>query len=152
MSKRVVKPLRAAETFGPVPSTFGTVEHELHRTRRAALNQHFSRKSVRELCPWILSRIEMLCGRFEEAVRSGEIVNLKYGYAALALDVIYQYCFSRTLDSISMRDFNREYIDVLEEGFRMTPIVCSDPLIIFRQSKLAKPRSSFLNYTGLAFC
>ena len=125
MSKRVDKPLRAADTFGPIPSTFGTVGHELHRTRRAALNPHFSKKSVRELCPSIVSRIEMLCGRFEEAVKSGEMVNLKYAYAALTLDVIYQYCFSRTLDSVLMGDFNKEAFDVLEEGFRMTPIVCS---------------------------
>lgn len=123
MSKRVDKPLTAAETFGPLPSSFGTVKHDQHRVRRAALNPHFSKKSVSELYPWIVSRIEKLSGRFEDAVESGGIVNLKYAYAALSLDIIYEYCFSRTLDSLAMEDFNKGYVDLLEEAFHMTPIV-----------------------------
>ncbi len=151
ISKRVDKPLRAAETFGPVPSSFGTVEHELHRIRRAPMNQHFSKRSVSELHPWIASRIEKLCVRFENAVKSGEILNLKYAYAALGLDVIYQYCFSRTLDSVLMPDFNMEYIDALEEGFHMTPVVSHSIYGSFGVWEPLITSYSSLNCTGLEF-
>ena len=67
--------------------------------------------------------MEELCGRFEDAVESGEAVNLKYAYTALSWDIIYEYCCSRTLGSVAMADFNKGYVDLLEKGFHMTPIV-----------------------------
>ena len=131
MAHRVDKPLRAAETFGPVPSSFGTMAHGHHRVRRAALNAHFSKRSVGELCPWIEACVEQLCRRFEGAsVRKGKeagevevVINLKYAFAAMSLDVIYEYCFSRRLGSLERLDFGRGYVDALEEGFCLTPIV-----------------------------
>ena len=56
-------------------------------------------------------------------MESGKMINLKYAYAALTRDVIYQYCFSRTLDSVIHPDFDKAYIDAVEEGPRMTPII-----------------------------
>ena len=120
---RVEKPLRAADAFGPVPSTFGTVEHELHRLRRAPLSSHSSKRSVGKLQPLISGSILKLCDRFERASEHGETVNLKYAFAALGRDIIYRYCFSRELDSVLVSDFDQDYVDVLEAGQNMTPIV-----------------------------
>ncbi|KAL9079238.1 MAG: hypothetical protein Q9157_001856 [Trypethelium eluteriae] len=119
---RVDKPPKSADSFGPVPATFGTGEHELHRIRRAPLNKHFSKKSVGDLQPWIFESFEKLCGRLKEAYGDGAVVNLKYAYSAVARDIIDQYCFSRRTDSVSMPDFNMKYNDALEEGHHMTPI------------------------------
>lgn len=118
------KTQRAGDTFGPVTSSFAAVTHELHRIRRTPLNHHFSKRSVGKLQPWIVSSIEKLCGRFEDAMKSGEILNLKYAYAALSHDIIYQYCFSRTLDSVLLQDFDKAYVDAIDGGNQMTPIVC----------------------------
>ncbi|KAI4215335.1 MAG: hypothetical protein LQ351_002235 [Letrouitia transgressa] len=120
---RVEKPLRSAESFGPVQATFGTVDHELHRTRRAPLDRLFSSKVVRELQPLIVSTIEKLCDRLQRSFETKEIINLKYAFAALTHDVIYQYCFSRSLDSVSLPDFDKSYVDAIDDGPQMTPII-----------------------------
>ncbi|KAI4170325.1 MAG: hypothetical protein LQ343_005078 [Gyalolechia ehrenbergii] len=120
---RVEKPLRAAESFGPVASVFGTVDHDLHRTRRAPLDRLFSRKLVQELQPWIVSAIEKLCTRLQSTVDSGGTINLKYAYLALTRDIIYQYCFSRPLSSVNQPDFDKPYLDAVEAGPQITPLI-----------------------------
>ncbi|KAI9694165.1 MAG: hypothetical protein M1822_003436 [Bathelium mastoideum] len=121
--RRVDKPPKSSDSFGPVPATFGTGDHDLHRIRRAPLNKHFSKKSVSDLQPGILSSIKKLCERLERASDEGKTVNLKYAYAAVARDIIDEYCFSRPTDSVLMEDFNEEYTETLEAGHHMTPIV-----------------------------
>ncbi|KAL9024943.1 MAG: hypothetical protein Q9196_006142, partial [Gyalolechia fulgens] len=120
---RVEKPLRAAESFGPVASVFGTVNHDLHRSRRAPLDRLFSRKLVQELQPWIVSAVEKLCVRLQSTVDSGETINLKYAYLALTRDIIYQYCFSRPLSSVNRPDFDQPYLDAVEAGPQITPLI-----------------------------
>ncbi|KAL8837303.1 MAG: hypothetical protein Q9170_002560 [Blastenia crenularia] len=120
---RVEKPQRAAESFGPVASVFGTVNHELHRTRRAPLDRLFSRKLVQELQPWIVSAIEKLCTRLQSTMDKDETINLKYAYLALTRDIIYQYCFSRPLNSVSQPDLDKPYLDAVEAGPQITPLI-----------------------------
>ncbi|KAI9710154.1 MAG: hypothetical protein M1820_002956 [Bogoriella megaspora] len=120
--RRVEKPPKSADSFGPVPGIFGTVDHDLHRMRRAPLNKHFSKKFVSDLQPWILSSIEKLCERLEKAKKAGKTVNLKYAYAAVARDIIDEYCFSRQMNSVLLEDFNEEYTEALDAGHDMTPI------------------------------
>ena len=69
-----------------------------------------------------MSSIENLCNRLQDSSQKGQIVNLKYAYAALTRDVIYQYCFSRNLNSVLMADFDKSYIDAVEAGPQMTPL------------------------------
>lgn len=104
-------------------SVFGTVDHDLHRTRRAPLDRLFSRKLVQELQPWIVSAIEKLCTRLQSTVDSGGTINLKYAYLALTRDIIYQYCFSRPLSSVNQPDFDKPYLDAVEAGPQITPLI-----------------------------
>ncbi|KAI4253284.1 MAG: hypothetical protein LQ352_003781 [Teloschistes flavicans] len=123
MKGHVQKPLRAAESFGPLAAIFATVDHELHRTRRAPLDKLFSKKLVHELQPSLVAAIRKLCSRLQNTMKNGERINLKYAYAALTRDIIYQYCFSRTLDSVEMADFDQAYLDALDAGPRITSII-----------------------------
>ena len=45
----------------------GTVDHDLHRVRRGALNPFFSKRSVLEILPFVQNIIDKLCGRFDDA-------------------------------------------------------------------------------------
>ncbi|KAL9582650.1 MAG: hypothetical protein Q9212_003172 [Teloschistes hypoglaucus] len=120
---RTQKPLRAAEIFGPIATIFGTVDHDLHRTRRAPLDRLFSKKVVNELQSSIVVVIQKLCNRIQNTMKKNEKINLKYAYNALTRDVIYQYCFSRTLDSVEMADFDQTYLDAQEAGQQITSII-----------------------------
>lgn len=85
---------------------FATVSHELHKIRRAAINPYFSKRSIAEYSPVIQSVVDKFCTRLDEATRTGELVNLKYAYAAVSTDVINEYCYSRTLNAVLAPDFN----------------------------------------------
>ena len=60
--------------------------------------------------------IDRLCHRLQEAAKSGEVLNLKYVYAALTTDIMNEYCFSRDLQTVLKRDFGRQSFDNLD-GF-----------------------------------
>lgn len=69
----------------PVPLSMGASRtHDLHRRRREALNQFFSRRSVVELEPMIQSKVEQLTTAFENRRDSGATINLSSIYYALA--------------------------------------------------------------------
>lgn len=50
---------------------FGSVEHKLHRVRRAALNV-FSKQTVARLQPMLDFMIKKICGRIEETRKLGQ--------------------------------------------------------------------------------
>ncbi|KAL9616019.1 MAG: hypothetical protein Q9160_009065 [Pyrenula sp. 1 TL-2023] len=109
------KSYREANAFGPFPAITGTEEHDLHRTRRAALNPFFSRKTVLEKLQHIPPIIESLCNRLTDASKTGERINLKYAYSALAMDVVTEYCFSKPANTVFILDFNRKANDDLHK-------------------------------------
>lgn len=53
---------------GAPTSSFATVSHNLHRLRRGSLNPFFSKRSVNQMEPLIVAKIEQLSKRFETAV------------------------------------------------------------------------------------
>lgn len=65
-------------------SVGGTIEHDLHRKRREALNPFFSKKSVEELGPMISQKIEQVCRNLEDHLKQPQPVNLSALYYALA--------------------------------------------------------------------
>ncbi|KAL4979754.1 putative benzoate 4-monooxygenase cytochrome P450 [Aspergillus desertorum] len=108
---RNVKPRNYAEVFGPYPATIGTQSHELHRIRRSALNQFFSKRSVTDLLPVMQRPVSILRERLREASKTGETLNMKYMYAAVTLDIISDYCFARDPFYIHQSDFGRKGFD-----------------------------------------
>jgi cytochrome P450 len=67
---------------------FATVSHELHRSRRGAMNRYFSKAAVSKLEPMIQKMAEKLCDKFEHFAETGEPVELAMAYSCLATDVV----------------------------------------------------------------
>lgn len=97
-----------------------TVEHDLHRVRRAALNPFFSKRSVNHLAPFIQNTVDKLCGRFDQAVTTAEPINLKNAFPALTSDIMYEFCFSRCPDDTLMPDFNKPLHDAVDGFMQMS--------------------------------
>ena len=70
-------------SHGVPESAFGTSKHELHRSRRAALNPFFAKQKVRNLQPRIEDVVKSLLGRFEEFAVSKRPLPLSDAFAAL---------------------------------------------------------------------
>ncbi|KAJ5718661.1 benzoate 4-monooxygenase cytochrome P450 [Penicillium malachiteum] len=108
---RANKPPRFAEAFGPYPATIGTAPHELHRLRRSALNPFFSKKSVNDLFPVMWKPIEILLQRLKQYSETGEVLNMKYCYAAATMDIMTAYCFAHEPSNVLQPDFGRKTFD-----------------------------------------
>ncbi|KAK4452860.1 cytochrome P450 CYP542B3 [Podospora aff. communis PSN243] len=76
----------------------GTVEHDLHKIRRAALNPFFSKQSVRSLQPVIEERVNALLSRLHSDGKAAEKkpIDILYPYSALTNDIINEYAFARS--------------------------------------------------------
>ena len=69
----------------PVPlSVGGSLQHDLHRKRREALNPFFSKKSVVELGPMISRKVDVLCNRLEDHLSSQIPISLSDVYFAFS--------------------------------------------------------------------
>jgi hypothetical protein len=113
----------SAKMFGNPKSMIGTVPHDHHRLRRAAINPYFSKQSVARLEPTIQSLIDALCARFREFQQSGEVLNLGCAYSALTTDVITEYCFARSYGFLGRKDFGWEWARVLLQASEMSHLL-----------------------------
>jgi hypothetical protein len=64
--------------------TLGTVEHDLHRLRRGALNPFFSKASARRLQPLIQERADLLLQRVKEYGSAKKVLTISVAYVAFA--------------------------------------------------------------------
>ncbi|MCJ1432263.1 hypothetical protein MMC27_001619 [Xylographa pallens] len=103
----------SARMFGIKHSSLTTLPHDLHRGRRAAYAQYFSKQNIRRLEPVIRSRVEKLCSRFKEAQKGGEPVNVRNAYSALTTDIISDYCFGSSFDLLGRADFAPEHYEAM---------------------------------------
>lgn len=101
----------SAKMFGLTSSILGTVPHEHHRIRRAALSPYFSKRSVVQLEPIISSLVEKLCDRFRDFQRSSQPLELGSAYAALTTDIITEYWFARSYGFLDKPDFMPEWVE-----------------------------------------
>ena len=93
--------------FGTSMAAVGTVDHDVHRLRRAALNPFFSKKSIADLEPVIQAQVDKLCSRLGEC--KGQVVNLSDALACLSGDVISDCAFGETYGLLDGPDFAPEW-------------------------------------------
>ena len=115
VAKNVEKWSWSAGMFGSTDMTFGTVGHALHRRRRAAFSNFFSKASVRRLEPVIQALVDKLCQKISSEMDSGKPVNLVDAYSALTQDIITEYCFSNCRNVLEMKDFSPWYYELVQK-------------------------------------
>lgn len=109
-----------AKQFGADDSAFSTVDHDLHRMRRAALSPFFSAAKVRELQPVIDAQVNNVLRRLSEHARAcKEPLDLVVVFAAFTNDVINEYAFARSEHLVDKADFGRGTIESIVRGTHM---------------------------------
>ncbi|KIV82822.1 hypothetical protein PV11_04895 [Exophiala sideris] len=117
-----------------VPTAGGmTVEHEVHRKRRGALNPFFSKASIVSNLPVIQEKLAVMCDRFDKIARSEsgsrEVLDLEAVYLALTTDVLTQCSYGWTYDYIHSPEWAMTWKLVNTGGRASAAIVRSFPLI-----------------------
>lgn len=113
-----------------VPSAGGmTVEHELHRKRRGALNPFFSKASIVANIPVIQEKLSIMCSRLDKIAGSREVLDLEAVLLAVTTDVLTQCSYGWTYDYIQNPEWAMRWKLVNTGGRASAAIVRSFPLI-----------------------
>lgn len=112
-------------------STVATVSHELHRTRRAALNPYFSKASVRRLEPVIQETLQTLLSRFVACAKTGATMRINTVYQAASIDIITSYAFGVSVDYLKKDDYNVQYFEAAAAGYQMVWWITFTPWLGF---------------------
>lgn len=84
----------------------GTVEHEIHRHRRDALNPFFGKDNVTKLESLIREKIDLRCERISHAKQP---VVLSSAFMALNVDIIVQFAFGENYAYLDKPDFAAQW-------------------------------------------
>ncbi|KAJ1326613.1 cytochrome P450 family 628 [Microdochium nivale] len=103
--------IRAFQSPG---SILGTVDHDMHRRRRAVLNPFFSQGNVRRLEPIINDTLVNLLRRMDGWAQQGRPVQFNDPLRAATKDIIEAYAFGEGgAKYLDMEDCNKPFFDVV---------------------------------------
>ena len=103
-------------SFGNTVSGFGTVDHDLHRMRRAAINPFFSKLKVAALQPIIQQLADKLCTKLENCRGTDEVVPLECAFDAFTMDVITEYSLDTSFGYLDNPGWSSDFRE-LERAF-----------------------------------
>ncbi|KAL6718220.1 hypothetical protein ACLMJK_004308 [Lecanora helva] len=77
--------------FGTPNSILATIDHDVHRRRRNAYANFFSKQSIRRYSSVVQSCVDKLCARFAEHEVQGKKINLSHAWSAFTGNVVTEY-------------------------------------------------------------
>ena len=107
-----------AHQFANPGSIVGTLDHDVHRKRRAAILPFFSKQKIYALEPVITSTVDKLCERLEEYRKSGEVLPLRNALHCFAADVVGEYCFAESGGLLDRPKFALTNIQEHQQGLK----------------------------------
>lgn len=133
-------------------TAFGTLDHDLHRIRRAPWNPYFSKQSVSQLQPLLVqAAVNKLCERLAKYQAAGKPVVMAHAYACLTLDVISEYAFAEGYNLLDKDEFDSEQYESMMSFMKMghllkqfgwlLPLLSSMPLWLI---KLTSPQTDLV--------
>lgn len=113
-----------------------TVEHDLHRRRRAPLAPYFSMQAIRRFDPVIRDKLEKLSSRFNEYRETGQPVDLDQAFSAMTTDVITEYSFGISNGFLEAEGFNPEWTPLLKSLSEQSLLTKQMPRLMKTMSKI----------------
>ncbi|KAK2055853.1 cytochrome P450 [Colletotrichum caudatum] len=123
-------------SFGVDESLIGTLGHDEHRVRRAALSPYFSKQSVRALQPLVDRNMAILLRRLGEFATTGTPLKLDDAFAALTNDIVEYYAFGRSENRLTAPDFDPSFRDAMLQGGKAGHVLKHFPLLMDALRKL----------------
>lgn len=77
---------------------FGTVDHDLHRKRRAANSRLHSTTSIANAERLIHEQIERLSNNFQRSFEEGEVLELRMRFLAFTTDTVALFSLGQSMD------------------------------------------------------
>lgn len=102
-------------------SMVATISHDIHRKRRGAMANFFSKASVRNVEPIIKNSLHKLLSRMESASRTGEKMPMIYVFKAATSDIITKYAFGESTNFMDLDHYNMPFFQAIEKTFVLSP-------------------------------
>ncbi|KAI0839698.1 putative cytochrome P450 [Hypoxylon sp. FL0890] len=134
-----------ATQFGISESTFGTVDHNLHRLRRGAINRFFSKASVSKLEPMIHDKIDLLCEQLQTHLGDKNPVQLNMAFSCFTTDVVATYAFAKSYDFLADASFERNFHETMMSGAYLGTYFKQFPFLIPLMNSLPDSWVAVLN-------
>lgn len=124
-----------AEESNTFPTVFGTVDHQVHRKRRAAISAFFAKRAVSEIEPWIHERTETLCATMRRQQDRDGSIELRVNFLAMTTDMIAAHALNgsnpqNTLHLLHDDEKAREWQKTIAALAMLTPLVKQAPWLI----------------------
>lgn len=136
---------RSNRANGSPYSTPSTVAHDLHRTRRGALNPFFSKKAVSQLEQGTREKVDSLCEKIKQGAKEDQILDLGTAFTAVTLDVITEYSFGSCYNCIEEPDFLPRWKNLVSSIFDSVPFTKQFPSVFNAMQRLPRSVSVALN-------
>ncbi|KAF3402712.1 Trichodiene oxygenase [Talaromyces pinophilus] len=104
-TRKVNKDAGSTGAFGVPTATAATVDHDLHRARRGYITKYFAKRNMSTLEPIVQERLDRLCGRIDERLKTGQPLNLDACFSALTADVITRRFYGNDFNYLGSPDF-----------------------------------------------
>jgi len=113
------------------PGAFAsTLDHDLHRSRRAPVTPFFSKQSIRRLEPILQRCLGKILSRFEQHAINHTPLNLKILFDASTNDIITEYAFGNCWDNLEVPDLNERFFQIMSGSAKMWHISSYFPWIM----------------------
>ncbi|KAL8732133.1 MAG: hypothetical protein Q9181_004048 [Wetmoreana brouardii] len=108
---------------GTPKGTFGTIDHEIHRKRRAAISPFFSKGSVSSAEAMIHTKTKLLEQNMRRNLANGGVVELRKTYLAMTTDTLSAHTFDRSLDLLKEDQRANEWKRTIKAVAVLTPLI-----------------------------
>lgn len=102
------------DAFGAPSSAICTIDHDLHKRRRAPLNTYFSKANVTNRQGVIRTHVNRLQNRINGLAGSKSLFNLGAAFSATVTDVATEYILGKSYDNLDRIDFNQTLMNMLQ--------------------------------------
>ncbi|GAD92607.1 flavonoid 3-hydroxylase, putative [Paecilomyces variotii No. 5] len=120
----------SANLVGTPLGVFGTIDHHVHRIRKAPVASYFARGSVLQFQPTMRSRVEALSGRLLEVHRQGTIIDLRLTFLAFSTDMLCVYGFGGPMGLLDSEEKALEWLDTMNAVAVVTPFFKQFPEVL----------------------
>ena len=125
-----------AAVLGTTSGTFGTIDHHVHRKRRAANSNFFSSRNLALSEPLIQAHVERFCKHLRDGAEAGTVFRLRTWFMALKLDIFFEYAFADTLGLLDNTELAGYWDDTMEAISYCAPFVKMFPDLIQFSTKI----------------
>jgi len=101
---------------------FGTIKHDVHRKRRAAITHFFSKNAINNVEPMIQEMTSRLCQNLSHAAASGTELEMRSHFLAVTTDVVCQHTFQKNLGLLKSTKQAHDWKETIGAIAILTPL------------------------------